>query len=78
MVPLGLLERFVVARRSSDAERLLFSTRLVRVVRVVLVGYGNFVKPGIVCPSTRVRTTRCSQVLLVCHFRQVFFRDTRF
>jgi hypothetical protein len=59
MVPLGLPGRFVVARRSLDAERLLSSTRLVQVVQVVLVGYGSFVKPDIVRPSTRVRTTRC-------------------
>jgi hypothetical protein len=59
MAPLGLPGRFVVVRRSLDAGRLLSSTCLVRAVRAVLVGYGNFVKPGIVRPSTRVRTTRC-------------------
>jgi hypothetical protein len=59
VVPLVPLGKFVVARRSLDAERLLFSTHLVLAAQVVLVGYGNFVKPDIVRPSTRVRTTRC-------------------
>jgi hypothetical protein len=59
MVPLALLGKFVVVRRSLDAECLLFSTRLIQVVQVVLVGYGNFVKPDIIRPSTRVRTTHC-------------------
>jgi hypothetical protein len=59
MVPLGLLGRFVVVQRNLGAGRLLSSMCLVRVVQVVLVGYGSFVKPGIVRPSTRVRTTRC-------------------
>jgi hypothetical protein len=59
MVPLALPGRFVVVRRSLDAGRLLFSTRLVQVVQVMLVGCGNFAKPDIVRPSTKVRTTRC-------------------
>jgi hypothetical protein len=58
MAPLALLGKFVVVQRSLDAERLLSSTRLVQVVQVVLVEYGSFVKPDIVRPSTRVRTTR--------------------
>jgi hypothetical protein len=58
MALLALLGKFVVVQRSLDAERLLSSTRLVQVVRVVLVGYSSFVKPDIVRPSTRVRTTR--------------------
>ena len=59
MVPLVLPGRFVVVQRSPGVERLLSSTRLVQVVRVVLAGYDNCVKPDIVRPSTRVRTTRC-------------------
>jgi hypothetical protein len=59
MVPLVLPGRFVVVQRSLDVERLLSSTRLVQVVRVVLVGYGNCVKPDIVRLSTKVRTTHC-------------------
>ena len=59
MVPLGLSGRFVVAQRSLDAERLLFSTRLVRVVQVALVGYSNFATPDIVRLFTGVHTTRC-------------------
>jgi hypothetical protein len=59
VVPLVLLGKFAVLRRSLGVERLLSSTLLVQVVRVVLVGCGNFVKPDIVHPSTRVRTTRC-------------------
>jgi hypothetical protein len=59
MVPLGLLGRFAVVQRSLGVERLLSSTLLVQVVQVVLVGCDKFVKPDIVRPSTKVRTTRC-------------------
>jgi hypothetical protein len=59
MAPLVLPGRFVVVQRSLDAERLSSSTRLVRVVQVVLVEYGSFVIPDIVRPSTKVCTTRC-------------------
>jgi hypothetical protein len=59
MVPLGLSERFAVVQHSSGVERLLSSTLLVQVVQVVLVGCDKFVKPDIVHPSTKVRTTCC-------------------
>ena len=59
MVPLALPGRFAVVQRSLGAERLLSSTLLIQVVRVVLVECDNYVKPDIVRPSTRVRTTRC-------------------
>jgi hypothetical protein len=59
LVPLVLSGRFVVVQLSLGAERLLSSTLLIQVVRVVLVGYDNYVKPDIVHPSTRVRTTHC-------------------
>jgi hypothetical protein len=57
MVPLGLSGKSVVARRNLGVERLLFSTPLVRVVQVVLVGYGSSMKPDIVRLSTRARAT---------------------
>jgi hypothetical protein len=59
MVPLVLPGRFVVVQRNLGVERLLSSTRLVQVVRVVFVGYDNCVKLDIVCPSTEVRATHC-------------------
>jgi hypothetical protein len=59
MVPLVLSGRFAVVQHSLGVERPLSSTLLIQVVRVVLVGCDNYVKPDIVCPSTRVRTTRC-------------------
>jgi hypothetical protein len=59
VVPLGLPGRFVVVQRNSGAGRPLSSTCLVRAVLTELVGCGNFVKPDIVRPATKVRTTRC-------------------
>jgi hypothetical protein len=59
VVPLGLSGRFAVVLHSLGVECLLSSTPLIQVVRVVLVGYDNFMKPDIVRPSTRVRATRC-------------------
>jgi hypothetical protein len=59
MVPLVLLARFAVVRRSPDAVHLLSSTLLGRAVRVVLVGCDNCTRPDIVRLSTVVRTTRC-------------------
>jgi hypothetical protein len=59
MAPLVLSGRFAVVQRSLGVERPLSSTLLIRVVRVVLVGCDNYVKPDIVRPSTIVRTTRC-------------------
>jgi hypothetical protein len=57
MVPLVLPGRSAVVQRSLDVEHPLSSTLLVQVVRVVLVGYDSYVKPDIIRPSTRVRTT---------------------
>jgi hypothetical protein len=57
MVPLVLLGRSAVVQRSLGAEYLLFSTLLIRVVRVALVECDNFVTLGITRLSTKVRTT---------------------
>jgi hypothetical protein len=59
MVPLVLPGRFAVVQHSLGVERPLSSMLLIQVVRVVLVGCNNYVKPDIVRPSTRVRTTCC-------------------
>jgi hypothetical protein len=59
MVPLVLLARFVVVRRSPGAVRLLSSMLLGQAVRVVLVGCSNCTRPDIVRLSTEVHTTRC-------------------
>jgi hypothetical protein len=57
MVLLGLLEKSVVVQRNLGVERLSSSTLLIRVVRVVLVEYGNSVKPDITRLSTRAHAT---------------------
>jgi hypothetical protein len=57
MVLLGLLGKFVVVQRNLGVERLLSSTLLVQVVRVVLVGFDSSSKPDIVRLSTKVRAT---------------------
>jgi hypothetical protein len=59
MVPLVLLVRSVVVRRSPGAVRLLFSTLLGRAMQAVLVRCNNCAKLDIVRLSTEVRTTRC-------------------
>jgi hypothetical protein len=59
MVPVVLLERFAVVQRNLGVDGLLSSMLLAQVVRVVLMGCGNYTKLDTVCPFTEVRTTRC-------------------